>query len=99
MIKSDKHTANHNYMTVRETSEYLRMPIPTVYYHVNKGTIPTIKLGGRWRILRHRLNSEFLKITPENQSVIKQTIDESEFIDAIVEKVIQAIKSKVLQSY
>jgi|GEM_PF-3221991 excisionase family DNA binding protein len=97
MITSNKQTSNHNLMTVKETSELLRIPIPTVYYHIKKGTIPTIRIGGRWRILRDRLNSEFLKIVPDDHFDMKQTNDEQEFIDAMVDKVIQALRLKILQ--
>ncbi len=81
-------------MTVKETSELLRIPIPTVYYHIRKGSIPTIRIGGRWRILRDRLNSEFLKIIPEDHFAVKETSTEQEFINAMADKVIQALKFK-----
>jgi excisionase family DNA binding protein len=97
MITSNKQTSNHNLMTVKETSELLRIPIPTVYYHIKKGTFPTIRIGGRWRILRDRLNSEFLKIVPDDQVDMKQTNDEQEFINAMVDKFIQALRVKILQ--
>jgi excisionase family DNA binding protein len=99
MITIDKPTALHNLMTVKETSELLRIPIPTVYYHIRKGSIPTIRIGGRWRILRDRLNSEFLKIVPEDHFEVKQTDDENAFINAMADKVIQALKFKALHSF
>jgi len=39
-------------MTVKETAEYLRIPLPTVYYLVQRGQLPAIQIGGRWRIKR-----------------------------------------------
>ncbi len=39
-------------MTVKETSEYLRIPLPTVYYLVQRGQLPAVQIGGRWRIKR-----------------------------------------------
>ena len=36
-------------MTVKETAEYLRIPLPTVYYLVQRGQLPAIQIGGRWR--------------------------------------------------
>lgn len=98
MTTSNNPSSDHNLMTVKETSELLRIPVPTVYYHIKKGTIPTIRIGGRWRILRDRLNSEFLKIIPDNHFEMKQTNDEQEFINAMVDKFIQALKLKILQS-
>ena len=42
-------------MTVKETAEYLRIPLPTVYYLVQRGQLPAIQIGGRWRIKRSLL--------------------------------------------
>ena len=33
-------------MTVKETAEYLRIPLPTVYYLVQRGQLPAIQIGG-----------------------------------------------------
>ncbi|MCX6858437.1 MAG: response regulator [Verrucomicrobia bacterium] len=65
-------------MTVKETSQVLNIPIPTVYYHIKRGTISTIKIGGRWRIMRDRLNLEILKTTTGHHSDLKKTdVDEN----------------------
>ena len=45
-------------MTVKETAEYLRIPLPTVYYLVQRGQLPAIQIGGRWRIKRSLLDSQ-----------------------------------------
>jgi excisionase family DNA binding protein len=50
----------HNLLTVKETAEYLRMPLPTVYYLVQRGKIPAIQIGGRWRIKKSSLDREVL---------------------------------------
>ena len=42
-------TPIHNLLTVKETADYLRIPLPTVYYLVQRGKIPAIQIGGRWR--------------------------------------------------
>ena len=39
-------TPSHNLLTVKETAEYLRIPLPTVYYLVQRGQIPAIQIGG-----------------------------------------------------
>ena len=41
--------------------EYLRIPLPTVYYLVQRGQLPAIQIGGRWRIKRSLLDTEVLK--------------------------------------
>ena len=48
-------------MTVKETSAYLRIPLPTVYYLVQRGQLPAIQIGGRWRIKRSLLDRDVLK--------------------------------------
>ena len=37
----------HNLLTVKETAKYLRIPLPTVYYLVQRGQLPAIQIGGR----------------------------------------------------
>jgi excisionase family DNA binding protein len=53
-------TPIHNLLTVKETAEYLRIPIPTVYYLVQRGKIPAIQIGGRWRIKKSSLDRDLL---------------------------------------
>ncbi len=48
-------------LTVKETARYLRIPVPTVYYLVQRGQIPAIHIGGRWRIKKSALDKEVLK--------------------------------------
>lgn len=48
-------------MTVKETAEYLRIPLPTVYYLVQRGQLPAIQIGGRWRIKRSLLDRDVLR--------------------------------------
>jgi excisionase family DNA binding protein len=50
----------HNLLTVKETAAYLRIPIPTVYYLAQRGQIPAIQIGGRWRIKKTSLDEDIL---------------------------------------
>jgi excisionase family DNA binding protein len=50
----------HNLMTVKETAEYLRIPLPTVYYLVQRGQLPAIQIGGRWRVKKDALDRDVL---------------------------------------
>lgn len=52
----------NNLLTVKETADYLRIPVPTVYYLVQRGQLPAIQIGGRWRIKKDRLDEEVLKL-------------------------------------
>lgn len=54
-------------LTVKETAAYLRIPLPTVYYLVQRGQIPAIQIGGRWRIKRHSVDKEILKTESKAQ--------------------------------
>jgi excisionase family DNA binding protein len=51
----------HNLLTVKETAEYLRIPLPTVYYLVQRGKIPAVHIGGRWRIKKSSLDRDILR--------------------------------------
>ena len=51
----------HNLLTVKETAQYLRIPLPTVYYLVQRGQLPAIQIGGRWRIKKDSLDKDILK--------------------------------------
>ena len=55
-------TPIHNLLTVKETAEYLRIPLPTVYYLVQRGKIPAIQIGGRWRIKISSLDRDILRV-------------------------------------
>jgi len=57
-------------MTVKETSAYLRIPLPTVYYLVQRGQLPAIQIGGRWRIKRSLLDKDVLKNDQGGQSTV-----------------------------
>ena len=48
-------------LTVKETAQYLRIPLPTVYYLVQRGGLPAIQIGGRWRIKKSSLDKDILK--------------------------------------
>ncbi|MDZ4815392.1 MAG: response regulator [Verrucomicrobiota bacterium] len=49
-----------NLITVKEAAAYLRIPIPTVYYLVQKNQLPAVQIGGRWRIKKDELDSQIL---------------------------------------
>ena len=78
-------------MTVKETSEYLRMPVPSVYYNAQKGILPTIKIGGRWRILRDRLEAEFPLLTPVEKPKKPVKSEAEELVDSIVRQLMAAL--------
>ena len=60
----------HNLFTVKETAEYLRMPIATVYYLVQRGKLPAIQIGGRWRIKKSPLDRDVLHQDKQGQPTV-----------------------------
>lgn len=64
-------------MTVKETSKYLRMPLPTVYFLVQRGQLPAIRIGGRWRIKRLLLDRDVLKSETSSQPTVLVVDDDS----------------------
>ena len=60
MEPSSANPSSHNLLTVKETAEYLRIPLPTVYYLVQRGQLPAIQIGGRWRIKKDSLDRDIL---------------------------------------
>jgi excisionase family DNA binding protein len=61
-------TPIHNLFTVKETAEYLRVSLPTVYYFVRHGKIPAIHIGGRWRIKKSSLDRDILRQDKQGQA-------------------------------
>jgi excisionase family DNA binding protein len=62
--------AMHNLLTVKETAKYLRIPLPTVYYLVQRGQLPAIQIGGRWRIKKSSLDKDILKEDKAGQPTV-----------------------------
>jgi len=69
-------------MTVKETAEYLRIPLPTVYYLVQRGQLPAIQIGGRWRIKRSLLDRDILKKGESGQPTVL-VIDDDPALQAL----------------
>ena len=63
-------TPIHYLLTVKETAEYLRIPLPTVYYLVQRGKIPAIQIGGRWRIKKSTLDRDILRQDKQGQPTV-----------------------------
>ena len=71
-------TPIHNLLTVKETAEYLRIPLPTVYYLVQRGQIPAIQIGGRWRIKKSLLDRDVLRQDKQGQPTVLVVDDDSD---------------------
>jgi excisionase family DNA binding protein len=80
----------HNLLTVKETAEYLRIPLPTVYYLVQRGQIPAIQIGGRWRIKKSSLDRDILRQDKQGQPtvlVVDDDPDLQELFKAFLRKI------------
>ena len=66
----------HNLLTVKETAKYLRIPLPTVYYLVQRGQLPAIQIGGRWRIKKNALDKDILKEEKSGQPTVLVVVDD-----------------------
>jgi len=67
----------HNLMTVKETAEYLRIPLPTVYYLVQRGQLPAVQIGGRWRVKKDIVDREILRTEDEGQPTVLVVDDDT----------------------
>ncbi len=72
----------HNLMTVKETAEYLRIPLPTVYYLVQRGQLPAIQIGGRWRVKKDLLDRDVLHAEEHGQPTVL-VVDDDEVIQTL----------------
>ncbi len=72
----------HNLMTVKETAEYLRIPLPTVYYLVQRGQLPAVQIGGRWRVKKDVLDRDVLHAEDQGQPTVL-VVDDDETIQSL----------------
>src|ERR671931_447901 len=76
----------HNLLTVKETAKYLRIPLPTVYYLVQRGQLPAIQIGGRWRIKKNALDKDILKEEKSGQPTVLVVVETVKEAIAALEK-------------
>jgi excisionase family DNA binding protein len=74
---------SHELMTVKETAEYLRIPLPTVYYLVQRGQLPAVQIGGRWRIKRSLLDRDILRKGEESGQPTVLVVDDDTALQAL----------------
>ena len=84
-------TPIHNLLTVKETAEYLRIPLPTVYYLVQRGKIPAIQIGGRWRIKKSSLDRDVLRQDKQGQPTVLVVDD-----DPVLQDLFQIFLKKII---
>jgi excisionase family DNA binding protein len=52
-------------MNIKEVSNYLKIPLSTVYKLVQDRKVPAVKLGKHWRFMKKDLNHLFEQREPE----------------------------------
>jgi excisionase family DNA binding protein len=52
-------------MNIKEVSQYLKIPVSTVYKLVQDRRVPAVKLGKHWRFMKKDLNHLFEQREPE----------------------------------
>jgi excisionase family DNA binding protein len=80
----------HNLLTVKETAKYLRIPLPTVYYLVQRGQLPAIQIGGRWRIKKNALDKDILKEDHAGQPTVL-VVDDDEQLQSLFKMFLKKI--------
>lgn len=50
---------NNEILNIREVSNYLKIPVSTVYKLAQDGKVPAIKVGKHWRFLKKDLDNMF----------------------------------------
>ena len=60
-------------MTIQETSQYLRIPISSLYKLAQEGRIPCQKVGRHWRFRREALE-RWLEESPNSKSATDQLL-------------------------
>jgi excisionase family DNA binding protein len=78
-------------MTVKETAAYLRIPVPTVYYLVQRGQLPAVQIGGRWRIRKELIDRDVLNLAkpaavPEKARIL--VVDDEELVQDLMRDIL-----------
>jgi excisionase family DNA binding protein len=50
-----------DFVTPKQAAEMAGIPLPTIYYHMQKGNLPSIRVFGRIRIAKRDISSLFTK--------------------------------------
>jgi excisionase family DNA binding protein len=46
-------------LSIKEVSDYLKIPVSTVYKLVQEGKVPAIKIGKHWRFMKKDIDHLF----------------------------------------
>jgi len=55
-------------LNIKEVSNYLKIPVSTIYKLIQDGRVPAIKLGKHWRFMKKDLDRLFVNGKSEESS-------------------------------
>ncbi len=61
--------SDNEILNIKEVSDYLKIPVSTVYKLVQEGKVPAVKFGKHWRFLKRDLDQLFAQKREENHSI------------------------------
>ena len=65
-------------MTIQETSQYLRIPISSLYKIAQAGKIPCQKVGRHWRFKRTAIDRWLEQMPPQHETKSESIIENQE---------------------
>ncbi len=65
IISSLRTMSSDEILNIREVSQYLKIPVSTVYKLVQEGKVPAVKFGKHWRFLKKDLDHLFEQKKPD----------------------------------
>ena len=54
-------------LNIKEVSDYLKIPVSTIYKLIQEGKLPAIKLGKHWRLMKKDIDRLFVHL-PQTDS-------------------------------
>jgi excisionase family DNA binding protein len=51
-------------LNIKEVSDYLKIPVSTIYKLVQDGKVPAVKVGKHWRFMKKDINHLFEQKLP-----------------------------------
>jgi excisionase family DNA binding protein len=70
-MKKSINTDNpHKLLTMKQAAEYLAIPLPTIYYLVQRKIIHAVRIGGRLRIKTSCLEAIINRVEAESPATV-----------------------------
>jgi excisionase family DNA binding protein len=63
-------------LNIKEVSDYLKIPVSTIYKLLQEQKIPAIKLGKHWRFMKKEIDCLFLQTIQPGEKMRKKIDDD-----------------------